>query len=143
MLLTIGATTYRIVYNKSCYTTDTIYLGDKHIMNNQQTQFSVRVSKEDFLVKAKEAYDHYYVNTEVRSESLLNVEKQILSLCKTSYNVKRSLDLFKRITRHTSNIDNFKKAQRVLCVVGMVSISPDEFVTVTEDTYNLIYKCDS
>ena len=28
-LLTIGATTYRIIYNKSCYTTDTIYLGDK------------------------------------------------------------------------------------------------------------------
>lgn len=27
-MLTIGATTYRIVYNKSCYTTDTIYLGD-------------------------------------------------------------------------------------------------------------------
>ena len=26
--MTIGATTYRIVYNKSCYTTDTIYLGE-------------------------------------------------------------------------------------------------------------------
>ena len=115
-------------------------------MNNQQAQqkqFSVRVSKEDFLVKAKEAYEYYFVNTEVRSEPLLDVEKQLLSICKTSYNVKRRTDLFERITRHTSNIDNFEKAQRVLCVVGMVSISPDEFVTVTEDIYKLIYKYDS
>ena len=28
-------------------------------MNNQQTLFSVRVSKDDFLVKAKESYNYY------------------------------------------------------------------------------------
>lgn len=110
-------------------------------MNNQLTQFSVRMSKGDFLVEAKEAYEYYSSNTEVRSEPLLEVEKQLLNLCKTSYNVKRRTDLLERITRHTSNIENFEKAQRVLFVIGMVDISPDEFVTVTEDIYKLIYKC--
>lgn len=112
-------------------------------MNNQQTQFSVRVSKEDFLVKSKETYEDYSSNTEIRSELLLEVEKQLLNLCKTSYNVKRRTDLLERITRHTSNIENFEKVQRVLLVIDMVNISTDEFVDVTEDIYNLIYKCDS
>lgn len=119
------------------------YLIEDNIMNNQQTQFSVRVSKEDFLVKAKEAYEYYSSNTEVRSEPLLEVEKQFLNLCKTSYNVKRRTDLLERLSKHTSNIENFEKAQRVLLVIGMTSMSSDEFVDVTEDIYKLIYKHDS
>lgn len=119
------------------------YLGEIYIMNNHQTTFSVRVNKEDFLVKAKEAYEYYSSNTEVRSEPLLEVEKQLLSICKTSCNVKRRTDLFERITRHTSNIENFEKAQRVIIIISMVSDSSDDFVNVTEDVYKLIYKCDS
>ena len=56
------------------------YLGDKHIMNNQQTlPFSVRVNKEDFSTKAIKAYHHYsklskqYLEDKEHSERIMNI----------------------------------------------------------------------
>ena len=71
-------------------------------MNNQQTQFSVRVGKEGFLIKALKAYAYY-----VKSAS------------------------------PTHNTERLKT------IINMVNLSSDEFVTVTEDVYKLIYKFDS
>lgn len=71
-------------------------------MNNQQTQFSVRVSKGDFLVKSLKAYAYY-----------------------------------------AKSISPTHNTERLKTIINMVNISTDEFVTVTEDIYKLIYKCDS
>ena len=49
-------------------------------MNNQQTQFSVRVSKGDFLVKAIKAY-HYYAKSSMHNANRL---KTIISMASDS-----------------------------------------------------------
>ena len=69
-------------------------------MNTQQTHFSVRVNKKDFLAKVMKSYPYYA----------------------------------------KSSIHN---ANRLKTIINMVHISSDEFVTVTEDIYKLIYKFDS
>ena len=97
-------------------------------MNNQQTlPFSVRVSKEDFLTKAKEAYTHY---SKLSKEYSTDADKCIYD---------REL---KNIYREFSS-KAFDLSKRVKNIIGMVNISSDEFVDVTEDIYKLIYKCDS
>lgn len=119
-------------------------------MNNQQTlPFSVRVSKEDFLVKAKEAYEYYLSKTDIKNESSLKLEKQLINLYKMACDVSIGHNPSKyskereKIDKYSSNIDNYQYTQRVLHTIGMVSISSDEFVDVTEDIYKLIYKCDT
>ena len=97
-------------------------------MNNQQTlPFSVRVSKVDFVLKALKAYPHY---------SKLSKE---YSTCADKCIDDREL---KNIYREFSS-KAFDLSERVKNIIGMVNISSDEFVDVTEDIYKLIYKYDS
>ena len=99
-------------------------------MNNQQTlqtQFSVRVGKEDFVLKALKAYTYY---SKLSKEYSTDADKCIGD---------RGL---KNIYRGFSS-KAFDLSERVKNIIGMVNISSDEFVTVTEDIYKLIYKCDS
>ena len=124
--MTIGATTDRIVYNKSCYTTYTILFMDKHIMNNQQA-FSVRVGRIEFVLKALKAYTHY---SKLSKEYSTDADKCI-----------DDRDL-KNIYREFSS-KAFDLSARVKNIISMVNISSDEFVDVTEDVYKLIYKYDS
>lgn len=99
-------------------------------MNNQQTlqtQFSVRVNKEDFLIKAKEAYEDYSkLSKEHLEESIVHYEDR---------------DLWSIYTGHYLNFERLSK--RAMNIINMVNLSSDEFVTVTEDIYKLIYKCGS
>lgn len=103
------------------------YLGYKHIMNNQQTQFSVRVSKVDFLVKAKEAYEQYY-----------KLSLQHFVKAKT---ISNNNPLIPTQLEHSSKY--FGLSVRVMNITDMVNIFSDEFVDVTDDIYTLIYKYDS
>ena len=96
-------------------------------MNNPQTQFSVRVSKGDFLVKAIRAYTHY---SKLSKEFSTDADKCIDD---------REL---KNIYREFSS-KSFDLSERVKNITSMVNISSDEFVDVTEDIYKLIYKYDS
>ena len=97
-------------------------------MNNQQTPpFSVRVSKEDFLTKAKEAYEQC---SKLSKQSL---EKSIT--CNTTGELS---------FKYTESYLNYKRlSKRVKNIISMVNISSDEFVDVTEDIYKLIYECGS
>ena len=96
-------------------------------MNNQQSLFSVRVSKEIFLVKAIKAYTYY---SKLSKEYSTDADKCIDD---------REL---KSIYREFSS-KAFDLSARVKNIISMVNISSDEIVTVTEDIYKLIYKCDS
>lgn len=97
-------------------------------MNNQQTlPFSVRVSKEDFLIKAKEAYEQYY-----------KVSLQHFVKAKTLSNNNPLVS-----TQLEQSSKYFELSVRVMNITDMVNIFSDEFVDVTEDIYKLIYKCDS
>ena len=95
-------------------------------MNNQQTQFSVRVSKVDFVLKALKSYTHY---------SKLSKEY--------STDADRCIDdrELKNIYREFSS-KAFDLSARVKNIISMINISSDEFVDVTEDVYKLIYKCE-
>ena len=95
-------------------------------MNNQQA-FSVRVNKEDFLVKALKAYTHY---SKLSKEYSTDADKCIDD---------REL---KNIYREFSS-KAFDLSARVKNIISMVNMSSDEFVGVTEDIYTLIYKCES
>lgn len=44
---------------------------------------------------------------------------------------------------YAKSISPIQNTDRLKTIINMVNISTDEFVTVTEDIYNLIYKCDS
>ena len=94
-------------------------------MNNQQTTFSVRVNKEDFLVKAIKAYTHY---SKLSKKFSTDADKCIDD---------REL---KNIYREFSS-KAFDLSERVKNIISMVNISSDEFVDVTEDIYKLVYKC--
>ena len=96
-------------------------------MNNQQASFSVRVSKEDFLIKALKAYTHY---SKLSKEYSTDADKCIDD---------REL---KNIYREFSS-KSFDLSARVKNIISMVNTSSDEFVDVTEDIYKLIYKWDS
>ena len=96
-------------------------------MNNQQTQFSVRVSKVDFVLKALKAYTYY---SKLSKEFSTDADNCIGD---------REL---KNIYREFSS-KAFGLSARVMNIISMVNISSDEFVDVTEDIYKLIYKYDS
>ena len=96
-------------------------------MNNQQTIFSVRVSKVDFVLKALKAYTYY---SKLSKESLEE---------SNAYN--RGEDLCGIYTEYYLNYKEL--SERVKNIISMVNISSDEFVDVTEDIYKLIYKYDS
>lgn len=96
-------------------------------MNNQQTQFSVRVSKVEFVLKALKAYTYYS-----------KVSKQSLE---ESNAHNRGEDLWRIYTGHYLNYKEL--SERAMNIISMVNISSDEFVDVTEDIYKLIYKYDS
>ena len=97
-------------------------------MNNQQTlPFSVRVNKIDFVLKAIDAYVYY---SKLSKEYSTDADKCIDD---------REL---KNIYREFSS-KAFDLSERVKNIISMVNISSDEFVTVTEDIYKLIYKYDS
>ena len=97
-------------------------------MNNQQTlPFSVRVSKADFVLKALKAYTYY---SKLSKEYSTYADKCIDD---------REL---KNIYREFSS-KAFDLSERVKNIIGMVNISSDEFVDVTEDIYKLIYKYES
>ena len=93
-------------------------------MNNQQA-FSVRVSKEIFLVKAIKSHTHY---SKLSKQYSTDADKCIDD---------REL---KNIYREFSS-KAFDLSARTMNIISMVNISSDEFVTVTEDIYKLIYKC--
>ena len=96
-------------------------------MNNQQIQFSVRVTKGDFLAKAKEAYEDYSeLSEQYHKEYKTHFDDRDLRIIYTEHYLNAS-ELFKRVKN----------------IISMVNISSDEFVDVTEDIYKLIYKCDS
>lgn len=116
-------------------------------MNNQQTQFSVRVRKEDFLVKAKDAYDCYSRISDVKDKYQyfrLCIELEVLekSLVNFYEGVKKP-EILDEIRKTRLRIMSYEKSQDILSLISMVSISSDKFVTVTEDIYKLIYECDS
>lgn len=95
-------------------------------MNNQQTQFSVRVSKVEFSLKALKAYTYYsklYKQYSDEAEKCTDINSRCLNI-----------DVMLKLE---SSINRLKT------LISMVSHSSDEFVNVTEDIYNLIYKCDS
>ena len=96
-------------------------------MNNQQTLFSVRVSKEDFLTKAKEAY-----------EQCSKFSKQYSTDADKCIDDRELKNIYREFSSKSSDL-----SERVKNIISMVNISSDEFVTVTEDIYKLIYKCDS
>jgi len=105
------------------------YLGDKHIMNNQQTpplQFSVRVGRKEFALKAFKAYTYYSKLYEQYSDE-----------------VEKCTDINSRCLNIGIMLNLESSINRLKTLISMVSDSPDEFVTVTEDIYKLIYKCDS
>ena len=75
--MTIGATTYRIVYNKSCYTTDTIYLGDIQVMKEVSSiSGTTRIySKEDVETLLKILDDILHVSYDIDyCGNLCNIE---------------------------------------------------------------------
>ena len=96
-------------------------------MNNQQTSFSVRVNKLDFVLKAIDAYIYY---SKLSKEYSTDADKCIDD---------REL---KNIYREFSS-KAFDLSARVKNIISMVNISSDEFVDVTEDIYKMIYKYDS
>ena len=99
-------------------------------MNNQHslpTQFSVRVSKVDFVLKALKAYTYY---SKLSKEYSTDADKCIDD---------REL---KNIYREFSS-KAFDLSARVKNIISMVNTSSDEFVDVTEDVYKLIYKYNS
>lgn len=96
-------------------------------MNNHQTQFSVIVGKEDFVLKAKEAYEYY-----------CKLHNRYLELSNTYY---KDRDLYNTYTGYYLNFERLSK--RAMNIINMVNLSSDEFVYVTEDVYKLIYKYDS
>ena len=96
-------------------------------MNNQQSLFSVRVGRVEFVLKALKAYTYY---SKLSKECSTDADKCIYD---------REL---KNIYREYS-LKAFDLSERVTNIINMVNISSDEFVTVTEDIYKLIYKCES
>jgi len=96
-------------------------------MNNQQTPFSVRVSRVDFAIEAIKALTHYS-----------KLSEQYHKEYKTHFEDR---DLRIIYTEHYLNASEL--SERVKTIISIVSTSPDEFVNVTEDIYKLIYKCDS
>ena len=96
-------------------------------MNNQQTQFSVRVSKVEFVLKALKAYTYY---SKLSKQSL-----EESNACDTEGNLWRV---------YTGYYLNYKTlSKRVMNIISMVNTSSDEFVDVTEDIYKLIYNFNS
>ena len=91
-------------------------------MNNRQTQFSVRVNKKDFLVNAKESHERYS-----------KLYKRFFDEPDTDLRTHNIRIMFK-LERDIIRIET---------LINMVNKSIDEFVTVTDDIYKLIYKCDS
>lgn len=96
-------------------------------MNNQQTQFSVRVRKGDFLVEAIKAYTRY---SKLSKEYSTYADK-----CVDDRDLK---SVYREFSSKASEL-----SKRAMNIINMVNISSDEFVDVTEDIYKLIYKCDS
>ena len=96
-------------------------------MNNQQTQFSVRVSRVDFVIESLKAHTHY--------SKLYKQYSTEADECLDDSGLK---DIYREFP-----LKAFDLSERVKTIISMVSTSPDEFVTVTEDIYKLIYKCDS
>ena len=96
-------------------------------MNNQQALFSVKVGKEDFLVKAKEAYTHY---SKLSKEYSTDADK-----CIDDRELK---NIYREFSSKSSDL-----SARVMNIINMVNTSSDEFVDVPEDIYKLIYNCDS
>lgn len=63
-----------------------------------------------------------------------------------SVRVRKEDFLFKALKAYAyyaKSISPIQNTDRLKTIINMVNISTDEFVTVTEDIYNLIYKCDS
>ena len=99
-------------------------------MNNQQTpppQFSVRVSKVDFVLKALKAYTHYS-----------KLSKEYSTYADKCIDDRELKNIYREFSSKSSDI-----SERVKNIISMVNVSSDEFVNVTEDIYKLIYKCDS
>ena len=97
-------------------------------MNNQQTlPFSVRVSKADFVLKALKAYPHYS-----------KLSKQYSTEHGKYIDDRELKDIYREFSSKT-----FDLSARVKNIISMVNISSDEFVDITEDVYELIYKYDS
>lgn len=96
-------------------------------MNNQQTPFSVRVSRVDFVTEALKAYTHYS-----------KLDKQYSIDADECVNDSGLKDTYRDFSSKA-----FELSERVKTIISMVSDSPDEFVNVTEDIYKMIYKCDS
>ena len=95
-------------------------------MNNQQTQFSVRVSKVDFVLKALKSYTHYSkLSKEYSTDADRCIDDRELKNIYREYSLKA-----------------FDLSERVKNIISMINISSDEFVDVTEDIYKLIYKCE-
>ena len=93
-------------------------------MNNQQVSFSVRVSKEDFLVNALKAYTHYS-----------KLSKQYSTEHDKCIGDRELKSIYREFSSKSSDL-----SERVKNIINMVNISSDEFVDVTEDIYKLIYK---
>lgn len=96
-------------------------------MKNQQTSFSVRVSKGDFLFKALKAYTHYS-----------KLSKEYSTYADKCIDDRELKNIYREFSSKSSDL-----SKRVMNIINMVNISSDEFVTVTEDIYNLIYKYES
>ena len=96
-------------------------------MNNQQTTFSVRVSKADFVLKTLKAYTHYS-----------KLSKEYSTYADKCIDDRELKDIYREFSSKAFDI-----SERVMNIISMVNMSSDEFVDVTEDTYKLIYKYDS
>ena len=95
-------------------------------MNNQQTLFSVKVSKVDFVLKALKAYTHY---SKLSKKFSTDADKCI--------GVRELKGIYREFSSKA-----FDLSARVKNIISMVNTSSDEFVDVTEDVYKLIYKCE-
>lgn len=92
-------------------------------MNNQQSLFSVRVSKAHFVLKALKAYTHYS-----------KLSKEYSNYADKCIDDRELKNIYREFSSKSSDL-----SARVKNIINMVNISSDEFVDVTED----IYKYDS
>ena len=63
-----------------------------------------------------------------------------------SVRIRKEDFLFKALKAYAyyaKSISPIQNTERLKTIINMVNISTDEFVTVTEDIYKLIYKCGS
>lgn len=51
--------------------------------------------------------------------------------------------VLKAYAYYAKSISPIQNTERLKTIINMVNLSSDEFVTVTEDIYKLIYKCGS